>query len=64
MTKDNNLPITVVCEVFCDAKPEEDIQVCIYESRNTGTFVQNVNTTSVRKVLVLVLEINILALEF
>lgn len=29
MTKDNNLPITVVCEVFCDAKPEEDIQVRI-----------------------------------
>lgn len=36
----------------------------VYDSRNTGTFVQNVNTTSVRKVLVLVLEINILALEF
>lgn len=34
------------------------------ETLESRTFVQNVNTTSVRKVLVLVLKINILALEF
>ena len=45
MGKDNNLPIA--CNVFCDAKLEEDIQ--LHESRNTG--VQNTsiefNTPSV-----------------
>ena len=34
------------------------------ETLESRTFVQNVNTTSVRKVLALVLKINILALEF
>ena len=34
------------------------------ETLESRTFVQNVNTTSMRKVLALVLKINILALEF
>ena len=34
------------------------------ETLESRTFVQNINTTSVRKVLALVLKINILALEF